>query len=340
MTPINSVSTVLHMSGVAVARQQGRAARRLAAWRFGSVTLALPLVVEFLGVPCASWYVSRLVRGNESVAGPDWVYTAGIVATIGAIGFARTTRGRLIEGARYRSLPLAVAVASVGANSAIAGAGPAASGLVRWTAAPLGALLGGLVGRWVARRLLPIESMPVAGGPAPSGLLRVPLAAGATAVWSARLPRLSPLALVRFPVLFGLWALVFWSGSSGAQRAVVGGVLIAAALIWTIDWRARVTIGRGGLQVRGGVLHRVWQSVPLDAVVGARVVVAHRDLTWRSPQWSVPGQTALVPSDGEAMLARLTDGTQFVVRLADAATAVGVLNSLLDRRPPPGATSC
>lgn len=310
---------------------------RRGGWRFALVAWVLPFLLAFLGVAFVAAGISRAVRGElESGLGPVAVYYAAQGATLAAVGLARTTRGLVIERVRYRAFPMTVALASVGAAAVLGALGTTPSGLVSVALTVVlttaGAGAGGALGRIVALAICPVETMPDVAGPAPSGLLRQPLAAGATAVWSARLPALSPVAWLRFPALFALWSWRYWSDSTPTLRLVLALVLTVIGVLWTLDWRARVTIGPAGLQVRAGIGGRLWQSVPLTAIVGARRVGARRDLRWRSPQWSIPGQTALVPSNGEALLARLSDGTQFVVRLDDADTAVGVLNTLLDRR--------
>lgn len=306
---------------------------RRGGWRFALVAWVLPLGLAYLGVPFVGILAARLVRGESELGDAfDTVGIVGLLATIAAVGFARTTRGLVTERVRYRALPMTVALASVGAAAVVGALGTEPSGPVTVALTTAGAVAGGALGRIVALAICPVETMPDVAGPAPSGLLRQPLAAGATAVWSARLPALSPVAWLRFPALFALWSWRYWSDSTSTLRLVLALVLTFIGALWTLDWRARVTIGPAGLQVRAGIGGRLWQSVPLTAIVGARRVVARRDLRWRSPQWSVPGQTALVPSNGEALLARLSDGTQFVVRLDDVDTAVGVLNTLLDRR--------
>lgn len=290
--------------GVGVSSVALSARRRRGGWRFALVAWVLPLGLAYLGVPFVGILAGRLVRGESGSGEPfDSVAIVGLFATIAAVGFARTTRGLVTERVRYRALPMTVAVAAVAGASALGALGAEHSGPATVALTVVAVAVGGALGRALALAICPAETMPDAAGPAPSGLLRRPIAAGATAVWSARLPALSPVAWLRFPTLYALWSWRFWGDATPTVRLVIAVVLASIGVLWTLDWRARVTIGPAGLQVRAGIGGRVWQSVPLTAIVGARRVVARRDLRWRSPQWSIPGHTA-----------------------------VGVLNSLLDRR--------
>ena len=304
-------------------------------WRFVLAAYLLPVPIAWFGSVLAAVGVSRLRFGEAELPEETTViFTAGVCATIAAVGFARTTKGLRIERARYQSLPMTVAFAVTGAAVAVAALGvdAARTVAVSISAAGAGGLLGAVVGRAAARVVCRPDRLPISSVPAAAHLTRHRLADGATAVWSARVPPLHPCALVRFVAAYLAWWALWSSGWSVVGRFAVAGVVAAAAVLWTVDWRARVTVGPGGVAVRSGLGGRTWQKVPLDAIVGAKVVRARRALWWRSPQWSVPGQVGLVPRNGDALLLRLSDGTQFAVRLDDAATAAGVVNTLVDRR--------
>ncbi|MCC3770171.1 hypothetical protein K6I34_002608 [Streptomyces sp. UNOC14_S4] len=190
------------------------------------------------------------------------------------------------------------------------------------------AVAGGL--GWLAAGAEP--AAPPADSPPPAEAARLPLAKGEAVSWSrpvgSRVLPLAGLATVAAGVVFGFT--VGWGGV--AVPLLIGGVPVALLT------GARVTVDRRGLIVAPKLLPRPRLTVSLDRIVEARhrEVDAMRDFGGWGYRVS-RGASGIILRSGDAISARLTNGTEFAVTVDDAATAAALLNSLADRERTPGA---
>ncbi|GHC53767.1 DUF1648 domain-containing protein [Streptomyces cinnamoneus] len=154
---------------------------------------------------------------------------------------------------------------------------------------------------------------------------RLELRDGEAVTWTrsiaSRPLRLAGLALVLPGTAVGL--LAGWGAGVGL---VVGGLVVCAFSA------ARVTVDRHGLTTSLPWLPRPRLRIPLDRIETAtsRPVDPLADLGG----WGyrvVPGRSGLVLRSGEAVVARLTTGSEFVVTVDDAATAAALLDALAAR---------
>lgn len=143
-----------------------------------------------------------------------------------------------------------------------------------------------------------------------------------------------------------------WTRVAGSRVLPVTGVLVAAAGIvigFTTGWvpalpllitgvpmalltGARVTADRRGITVTPSLTPWPRLNVPLQRIAeaGHRTVNPMRDFGG----WGYrarPGASGIVLRSGDAISARLTTGSEFVVTVDDAATAAALLNTLADR---------
>lgn len=187
------------------------------------------------------------------------------------------------------------------------------------------ALLAGALGRLLAGPA-PRPSDRAAGrtaGEAP----RLDLPAGMSAGWSRTIS--SPPIVVLGVLLLGagLFVVAFadWPAGIGLFIGAIA-VLPCAA--------ARVTVDRRGLTVSSTVLPPPFRirHLPLDRITEAtsRPIGAFQEFGG----WGYrirAGGSGLVLRSGEGIVVRLTNGKEFVVTVDDAATAVALLNTYLDR---------
>ncbi|MEV5239821.1 DUF1648 domain-containing protein [Streptomyces cinnamoneus] len=174
--------------------------------------------------------------------------------------------------------------------------------------------------------LLAGTGAPPARTPAePPAAPHLALRAGETATWtrsiSSRPLRSAGLALALLGAALGPFA-----GWGLAAGLLAGGLLTAAFS------GARVTVDRHGLSVAPSWLPRPRLRIPLDRVEHAtsRPVDALAELGG----WGyrvVPGRSGIVLRSGESVVARLTNGSEFVVTVGDAATAAALLTALAAR---------
>ncbi|MBT2387715.1 DUF1648 domain-containing protein, partial [Streptomyces sp. ISL-11] len=145
---------------------------------------------------------------------------------------------------------------------------------------------------------------------------------------------------------------VAWTRTAGSRALAVTGwaslalgaaVAVAAGWVWSLAFlinglmflafRAlRVTVDRHGLTAGLPWLPRPRVRIPLDRIEGAssrdiRAVADFGGWGYRAH----PGRSGLVLRSGEALVARLTTGSEFAVTVDDAATAAALLNALVDR---------
>ncbi|MEV6669019.1 DUF1648 domain-containing protein [Streptomyces sp. NPDC051162] len=143
-----------------------------------------------------------------------------------------------------------------------------------------------------------------------------------------------------------------WTRVAGSRVLPVTGVLVLAAGVLvgaTAGWLsalpllltgallalltgARVTADRRGLTVTPSLAPWPRLNVPLHRITeaGHRTVSPLRDFGG----WGYrvrPGASGIVLRSGDAISARLTTGSEFVVTVDDAATAAALLNTLADR---------
>ncbi|MEU1819064.1 hypothetical protein ABZ543_28335 [Streptomyces roseifaciens] len=143
-----------------------------------------------------------------------------------------------------------------------------------------------------------------------------------------------------------------WTRSAGSRPLLVGGgALVAAGAVLTplAGWAAgaglmaggavlcaccgvRVTVDRHGLTVNVLGLPRPRVRIPLDRIEEAvhRDVDPLRDLGGWGYR-AVPGRSGFALRSGDAVVARLTTGSEFVVTVDDAVTAAALLNALAER---------
>ncbi|MFF4159239.1 DUF1648 domain-containing protein [Streptomyces sp. NPDC001678] len=143
-----------------------------------------------------------------------------------------------------------------------------------------------------------------------------------------------------------------WTRVAGSRVLPVTGILVATAGIvigLTTGWMpalplfitglpmalltgARVTADRRGITVTPSLAPWPRLNVPLQRIAeaGHRTVNPVRDFGG----WGYrarPGASGIVLRSGDAISARLTTGSEFVVTVDDAATAAALLNTLADR---------
>lgn len=143
-----------------------------------------------------------------------------------------------------------------------------------------------------------------------------------------------------------------WTRVAGSRVLPVTGLLVAAAGIvvgFTTGWLsalpllitglpmalltgARVTADRRGITITPSLAPWPRLNVPLERIAeaGHRTVNPVRDFGG----WGYrarPGASGIVLRSGDAICARLTTGSEFVVTVDDAATAAALLNTLADR---------
>ncbi|CAM5320279.1 DUF1648 domain-containing protein [Streptomyces abikoensis] len=143
-----------------------------------------------------------------------------------------------------------------------------------------------------------------------------------------------------------------WTRVAGSRVLPVTGILVMAAGVvvgFTTGWvpalpllitgapmalltGARVTADRRGITVTPSLAPWPRLNVPLERIAeaGHRTVSPVRDFGG----WGYrarPGASGIVLRSGDAISARLTTGSEFVVTVDDAATAAALLNTLADR---------
>ncbi|WP_171162469.1 DUF1648 domain-containing protein [Streptomyces sp. I05A-00742] len=159
----------------------------------------------------------------------------------------------------------------------------------------------------------------VASGP------RLALGASEGAVWTRSVVS-RPLLGVGAAMLVAGLAIGLTAGwGSGLVMLGVGGLLLALP-------GARVTVDRHGLTAVPLWTPRPRLRIGLDRVESAdsRGISALREFGG----WGYrarPGRSGLVLRSGDALVIRLTTGSEFVVTVDEAATAAALLNALVDR---------
>ncbi|MEU4209250.1 DUF1648 domain-containing protein [Streptomyces sp. NPDC026206] len=111
-----------------------------------------------------------------------------------------------------------------------------------------------------------------------------------------------------------------------------GAGLLVGGLVTAAFSGVRVTVDRHGLTACLPWLPRPRLRVPLARIETAtsRHISALADLGGWGYR-AVPGRSGVVLRSGEALVARLTTGSEFVITVDDSATAAALLNTLADR---------
>lgn len=143
-----------------------------------------------------------------------------------------------------------------------------------------------------------------------------------------------------------------WTRTTGSPTmTLLGGAFLLAALVvpFFAPWpyalipaavglpgaalgRLRVTADHRGLTLRPALMSRPRLRLPLDTVAAART--RHVDAVADFGGWGYrlrPGATGVILRSGPALAVRRRDGREFVVTVADAETAAGLLNALVER---------
>ncbi|MHA7958240.1 hypothetical protein ACX9I7_10850 [Streptomyces sp. L500] len=218
-----------------------------------------------------------------------------------------------------------IVVAIVRANAEVGAGGDAASVTLPGRLAAVGfaaALVYGVLGWLAAGRG---ETPAPATGPAPAEAARLPLAESESAGWTRVVGSRAQVGggaiMLVSAVLVG-----FVAGWPAALICAAFGVPLVLLC------RVRVSADRRGITVTPAALPWPRLNVPLERIeeAGHRSVDALRDLGG----WGYrahPGISGIVLRSGDAISARLTNGSEFVVTVDDAATAAALLNTLADR---------
>ncbi|MEU8581446.1 hypothetical protein [Streptomyces abikoensis] len=218
-----------------------------------------------------------------------------------------------------------IVVAIVRANAEVGADGDAASVTLPGRLAAVGfaaALVYGVLGWLAAGR----DGTPArATRPVPADAARLPLAESESAGWTRVVGSRSQVGVGAI-TLAGAVLIGFVAGRPAALICAAFGVPLVLLC------RVRVSADRRGITVTPAALPWPRLNVPLERIEEAthRSVDALRDLGG----WGYrahPGISGIVLRSGDAISARLTNGSEFVVTVDDAATAAALLNTLADR---------
>ncbi|MEJ8280123.1 hypothetical protein [Pseudonocardia spirodelae] len=170
----------------------------------------------------------------------------------------------------------------------------------------------------------------------PHDAVRTPLAPGERYLWSRTVLSRPTLAVAALLLVAAALQLL-----SGAGSGVVVALVAVAVLTTALSAFARVRVDGDGVHVRQALLGRTLTDAPLDEVRSARAEQLDPDrFRWNDygPLRRSPGLLGYrARRSGEALVLDLTRGREFVVTVADAATAAGLVNAELDRRAERGA---
>ncbi|MEV4871776.1 hypothetical protein [Streptomyces syringium] len=169
-----------------------------------------------------------------------------------------------------------------------------------------------------------VQEVETPSGPS-AGATRLSLGEGETASWS-RVTGSRVLPLTGVLVL----AVGLVVGITTGWLPALPPLVIGAPL--TLLTGARVTADRRGITVTPTLVPWPRLNVPLERIAeaGHRPVAPLRDFGG----WGYrarPGASGIVLRSGDALSARLTTGSEFVVTVDDAATAAALLNALAER---------
>ncbi|GHG47978.1 hypothetical protein [Streptomyces griseocarneus] len=214
-------------------------------------------------------------------------------------------------------LVVAVLRANAGADDAASVTLPGLQAVLAFAAAAVCAALG-----WAACGRA--EEGDTASGPS-AAAVRLPLRDSEAASWS-RVSRSRALPVTGVLILAGALVVAITAGWASALPLLATGALLVLLT------GARVTADRRGITVTPALTSWPRLNIPLERIAeaGHRPVDAFRDFGG----WGYrarPGASGIVLRSGDALSARLTTGSEFVVTVDDAATAAALLNTLADR---------
>ncbi|MFC6598622.1 hypothetical protein [Kitasatospora paranensis] len=267
----------------------------MAPLRFLLLALALQALVGVVSVAFAHRADGPMLRGALAAGYAAAALLGGLFTALLAANADAGTADRVSFPGGAAALALAAAAAAGALGLLLAGRSPGASATGPRTPAPV-------------RPAEPLD-----------------LGTGDRGAWSRTAG--SPALRTAGPALLALAAIVWAAGSpAGAAPIAAAGLLVAAGA------RIRVTVDRHGLTVGPPLLRRPHLHIPLEriAAAGTRQVRARAEFGGWGHRLR-PGTSGIVMRSGEALALRLTDGSEFVVTVADAATAAGLLTALLQR---------
>ncbi|KJY43597.1 hypothetical protein VR41_02500 [Streptomyces sp. NRRL B-1568] len=280
-----------------------------------------PLATHFSGAGHADGFTTAgafLYQGLALMAVPGVLLAALAYALDARPGRAATAVGYGVAGflgSMLTSVVLDNAHAGSAERAHLALWEPAAALAVGAAAGAVGWLLAG-------RGLPPRDEAPVPLGPAAPSLT---LGKGESAAWTRSVAS-RPLRIAGLALLAAGGALVPLAGWGAGVSLFAGGPLVLLLS------GARVTVDRHGLTANVPGLPRPRLRIPLARIETAtsRHIDPLRDLGGWGYR-AVPGRSGLAFRSGEALVARLTTGSEFVITVDDAATAAALLNALADR---------
>ncbi|SDM81870.1 SdpI family protein [Allokutzneria albata] len=180
-------------------------------------------------------------------------------------------------------------------------------------------LLGGTAGYLLAGR-----TVAPAAEPLPSDAPRIPLAAEERASWSQTVVTRMPVVVSVLVLALGIFVTyaVGWPGI----------LVLLSALTLMCSASVRVTVDSNGLAVRPTFPGWPRKRIGLDRIAHASVretEPVRKFGGWGYRYWG--RTTAVVLRAGEAISLELTDGSEFLVTVDDAATGSALVNSLAER---------
>ncbi|MFB7860682.1 hypothetical protein [Streptomyces sp. NPDC056069] len=178
-------------------------------------------------------------------------------------------------------------------------------------------------------RLVP---KPPPGTPDPVREPRLDLGAHELAGWSRATGSRATGALSAGFLLAGAAGLLLALFLGPWPYALIGLVGLVVGVPGLALSQVRVTVDRRGLTVTPSLVSRPRIRIPLDEVVSASV--RDVDAFAEFGGWGYrtrPHRSGLVLRSGEALVVRRAGGWEFVVTVGDAATAAGLLNTLVTR---------
>lgn len=299
-----------------------------------ALAIALGLVVGDLPDPVATHFGVSGAADGFSGRTALWAMTIGLPAVLALLlgALVLGTHDSLPDGMRWiRGLPVGIvwAVGGLMLASLLPQRGLADAADATMSGVGLAIALAAAVGVTIlVARLAPSREPPVTDRAAPAGLPRADVDPAATALWQGTTPR-SGLAL-------GLAAGLALAGVVAAVLATwwLGLLLCGVALLPLASARFRVTIGPAQVRVSGWLGRWPRLSVPM-ATLAAAEATTMAAFAYGGPGLRLAvGQpvTAVVTGTGPALDLVRTDASRVRISLDDAAAAVAVVNTLLDRR--------
>lgn len=191
-------------------------------------------------------------------------------------------------------------------------------------------LLAGVAG-WFAQ-----PNVTTSGGRAatPRAVAALALAPGERAVW-VRTTTMSRVAMLG--ITAGIVALALGTVALGLTGSQAWWIMLATTLLLLVlacaTFVFRVRVDRAGLTVRSSIGVPKFR-IPLDDIAEARVTTVHPTAEFGG--WGIriglDGRFGIVLHSGEALQVTRRDGRVFVVTVDDAATAVALLDAMIEMK--------